>query len=48
MGMSDKQFNAYNRQLLDRIQEVIEITTDEIVKSKLEKIAESLQKSIED
>ncbi len=47
MGMTDKQFDAYNRQLINQIQEVIDKLTDGEAKDKLKKIVESLQKSIE-
>lgn len=49
--MSDRQFDAYNRQLLDRIKEALRKlpNTEENneVKADLEKIIESLQKSLE-
>ncbi len=47
MGMSDKQFDAYNRQLINQIQEVIDKLPDSEEKDKLKKIVESLQKSLE-
>ncbi len=51
MGMTDKQFDAYNRQLINQIQEIIdklpENEGNKETKSKLEKLVESLQKSIE-
>ncbi len=48
MGMTDKQFNAFVRQVLDRIQEIIDITTDEKAKKGLEKIAASLRITLEE
>ncbi len=51
MGMTDKQFDAYNRQLLDRIKDALnklpENEGNKETRSELEKIAESLQKSLE-
>lgn len=51
MGMTDKQFNAYNRQLLDRIKEIAELLKNGNTKEaidKVENVADSLQKTIED
>ncbi len=47
MGMSDKQFDAYNRQLINQIQEVIDKLPDSEEKDKLKRIVDSLQKSLE-
>ncbi len=51
MGMTDKQFDAYNRQLLDRIKDALsklpENEENNETKAELEKLAETLQKSLE-
>lgn len=51
MGMSDKQFDAYNRQLLDRIKDALKKLPENEANSEtridLEKLAETLQKSLE-
>lgn len=51
MGMTDKQFDAYNRQLLDRIKYTLsKLPENEETKEaicELENLAESLQKSLE-
>lgn len=51
MGMSDKQFDAYNRQLLDRIKNALkklpENEANRETRDDLEKLAETLQKSLE-
>lgn len=51
MGMTDKQFAAYIRQLINRIKRVeklIENTDCEEAKSELRDILDDLQKSLED
>lgn len=48
MGMTDKQFNSYIRLLLDDLMEVIDGMADSKEKEKLKKIAENLQKTLED
>lgn len=51
IGMTDKQFDAYNRQLLRRIKRVeklLEDTDNEEVKAELREILDDLQKSLED
>ena len=51
MGMTDKQFAAYNRQLLRRIKRVEELlkdTDNEDAKTELREILDDLQKSLED
>ncbi len=51
MGMTDKQFDAYNRQLLDRIKDALNKLPDneenQATRSELERLAETLQKSLE-
>lgn len=51
MGMSDKQFDAYNRQLLDRVKDALRKLPDTEengeARADLEKLAETLQKSLE-
>ncbi|MCC8101084.1 MAG: hypothetical protein LIP11_02090 [Clostridiales bacterium] len=48
MGMTDKQFNGFVRFVLDDIKEVIDELEDSKAKEKLEKVAENLQKTLED
>lgn len=51
MGMTDKQFDAYNRQLLKRIKRVEQLlngTDNEEAKKELADILDDLQKSLED
>jgi len=48
MGMTDKQFNGFVRFILDDIKEVLETLNDGKEKEKLEKVAENLQKTLED
>ncbi len=51
MGMTDKQFDAYNRHLLKRIQRVEKLLKDsdnEEAKAELRDILDDLQKSIEE
>ncbi len=48
MGMTDKQFNGFVRFVLDDILEVIEKMPDGEEKEKLQKVADNLQKTIED
>lgn len=48
MGMTDKQFNGFVRFVLDDILEVIEKMQDGEEKEKLKKVADNLQKTIED
>lgn len=48
MGMTDKQFNGFIRFVLDDILEVLETMKDSKEKEKLAKIAENLQKTLED
>lgn len=51
MGMTDKQFDAYNRHLLKRIKRVeklLENTDNEEAKTELRDILDDLQKSLED
>lgn len=48
MGKTDKQFNAFVRFLLDEILEVLEKLPEGDGKDKLKKIAENLQKTLED
>lgn len=50
MGMTDKQFDAYNRQLIrriERVEKLLENTDNEEAKEELRSILEDLQKSIE-
>ncbi len=51
MGMTDKQFDAYNRQLLDRIRHALnklpESDENKETRAELEKLAATLQKSLE-
>ena len=48
MGVTDKQFNGFVRFVLDDIKEVIDELEDSKAKEKLEKVAENLQKTLED
>ncbi|MCI8671994.1 MAG: hypothetical protein HFI89_00640 [Lachnospiraceae bacterium] len=48
MGMSDSQFKGFIRFLLDDIEEVIETLPNGKEKEKLQKVADNLQKTLED
>lgn len=48
MGMTDKQFNGFIRLIFDDIQEVLETIPEGKEKDKLEKLADNLQKMLED
>lgn len=48
MGMTDKQFNGFVRFLLDALKEAINERDESKKDEKLEKIAENLQKTLED
>ena len=48
MGMTDKQFNGFVRFVLDDIREVLEGMQESKEKEKLEKVADNLQKTLED
>ncbi len=48
MGMTDKQFNSFVRLILDTLNEVLDNMPEGANKNKLQKLADSLQKSIED
>lgn len=48
MGMTDKQFNGFVWFVLDDILEVLEKMPDSPEKEKLQKLADNLQKTIED
>ncbi len=51
MGMTDKQFDAYNRQLMKRIQRIEKLlkdTDNEEAKAEIRDILDDLQKSLED
>ncbi len=48
MGMTDKQFNGFIRLTLDDILEVLSLMKDSPEKEKLQKLADNLQKMIED
>ncbi len=48
MGMTDKQFNGFVRFVLDDILEVLEKMSDGEEKEKLQKVADNLQKTLED
>lgn len=48
MGMTDKQFNDFVRFVLDDIKEVLEGMPESKEKEKLEKVADNLQKTLED
>ena len=47
-GMTDKQFNGFVRFVLDDIKEVLEGMQESKEKVKLEKVADNLQKTLED
>jgi len=48
MGMTDKQFCSFVRFVLDDIKEVLDEMTDSKEKEKLQKVADNLQKTLED
>ncbi len=48
MGMTDKQFNSFVRLILDTLHEVLDDMPEGSNKDKLQKLADSLQKSLED
>ena len=48
MGMKDKQVNGFVRFVLDDIREVLEGMQESKEKEKLEKVADNLQKTLED
>ena len=48
MGMSDSKFKGFIRFLLDDIEEVIETLPNGKEKEKLQKVADNLQKTLED
>ena len=48
MGMTDKQFNGFVRFVLDDILEVLKTLPDSPEKEKLQKVADNLQKTLED
>ena len=48
MGMTDKQFCSFVRLLLNGIQEVLDGMEEGKEKNKLQKIADNLQKTLED
>ncbi len=48
MGMTDKQFNAFVRLVLDNLKEAAEETEKEKQSQKLSKIIDVLQKTLED
>ena len=48
MGMTDKQFNGFVRFVLDDILEVIAKLPESEEKDKLQKVADNLQKTLED
>ncbi len=48
MGMTDKQFNSFVRLVLDTILEVLENMPEGPNKNRLQKLADNLQKSLED
>ena len=48
MGMTDKQFNGFVRFLLDALKDAMEEKESEKKEEKLSKIAENLQKTLED
>ena len=48
MGPSDSQFKGFIRFLLDDIEEVIETLPNGKEKEKLQKVADNLQKTLED
>lgn len=48
MGMTDKQFNGFVRFVLDDILEVLAKMSESEEKAKLQKVADNLQKTLED
>lgn len=48
MGMTDKQFNGFVRFVLDDILEVLEKMPESDEKKKLQRVADNLQKTLED
>ena len=48
MGMTDKQFNGFVRFVLDDILEVLQTMPEGPEKKKLQKVADNLQKTLED
>ncbi len=48
MGMTDKQFNGFIRFLLDALKDAMEEKENEKKNEKLTKIADNLQKTLED
>lgn len=48
MGMTDKQFNGFVRFLLDALKDAIEEKESEKKNEKLAKIADNLQKTLDD
>ncbi len=48
MGMTDKQFNGFVRFLLDALKDAMEEKESEKKEEKLAKIADNLQKTLED
>ncbi len=48
MGMTDKQFNGFVRFLLDALKDAIQEKESEKKDEKLTKIADNLQKTLED
>lgn len=48
MGMTDKQFNGFIRLVLDDITEILEKMPESAEKDKLQKLADNLQKMLED
>ena len=48
MGITDKQFDTFIRFILDDILEVLEKMPESAEKTKLQKIADNLQRSLED
>lgn len=48
MGMTDKQFNGFVRFVLDDILEVLAKMPEGEEKDKLQKVADNLQKTLED
>ncbi len=48
MGMTDKQFNSYIRLVLDVILKALKVMPDGDEKDELQKLADNLQRIIED
>ena len=48
MGMTDKQFNGFVRFLLDALKDAMEEKENDKKNEKLTKIADNLQKTLED